>query len=204
MLATEMFGLNNLKHRSLDNYNCQDSFLMLPCWQPRTSLPPVHCPAAAAAKLIMLWIQNKTVWLLRVSTQLSLQRPGAHTHLARVRTGASDAGVRKLGLIYLNLQLEKPTRVLNDKIVASRLCPVGQQLQEFWIAAVGCVVLSNSCGWFPSNIKYSSHICQAQHWSWHWNKSVMSAACTHNHTTHFRNVKSYFTHFMVPTIGVIR
>ena len=166
MLATEMFGLNNLKHRSLDNYNCQDSFLMLPCWQPRTSLPPVHCPAAAAAKLIMLWIQNKTVWLLRVSTQLSLQRPGAHTHLARVRTGASDAGVRKLGLICLNLQHEKPTRVLNDKIVASRLCPVGQQLQEFWIAGVGCVVLSNSCGWFPSNIKYSSHICQAQHWSW--------------------------------------
>ena len=76
---------------------------MLPCWQPRTSLPPVHCPAVAAAKLIMLWIQNKTV-----STQLSLQRPGAHTHLARVHTDAS-AGVRKLGLIYFNLQHEKAT-----------------------------------------------------------------------------------------------
>ena len=138
MLVTEMLGwLNNSKHRSLDNYNCQDSFLMLPCWQPRTSLPPVHCPAAA--KLIMLWIQNKTVWLLRVSTQLSLQRPGAHTHLARVRTGAS-AGVRKLGLIYFNLQHEKATWVLNDKIVASRLCPVGQQWQESWIAGVCCVV----------------------------------------------------------------
>ena len=138
MLVTKMLGwLNNSKHRSLDNYNYQDSFLMLPCWQPRTSLPPVHCPAAA--KLIMLWIQNKTVWLLRVSTQLSLQRPGAHTHLARVRTGAS-AGVRKLGLIYFNLQHEKATWVLNDKIVASRLCPVGQQWQESWIAGVCCVV----------------------------------------------------------------